>query len=261
MRWLLLTAFFLQVGCAVIPPVDRTPTVDRASVPRLQLLPSFQEPVVVAVYEFLDKTGQRKTAASQVTTSFSTAIGQASETYLIRALKRACRGRCFLPVERVGLDHLLRERQLIRSTQQEFGREPELPALLFAGVILEGAVIAYESNLRSGGAGARHLGLGASTQYRSDRVSVALRLISTKTGEVLLTTETGATVFSYQVSSDFFRFFDLNTELVEVEVGIAVNDSPNIAVRRAIELAVVDLVEAGFDLALWKPQVSTANNT
>ena len=68
-------------------------------------------------------------------------------------------------------------------------------------------------------------------------------------------------MFSYQVSSDFFRFFDLNTELVEVEVGIAVNDSPNIAVRRAIELAVVDLVEAGFDLALWKPQVSTANNT
>ena len=63
---------------------------------------------MVAVYGFLDKTGQRKTAASQVTTSFSTAIGQASETYLIRALKRACRGRCFLPVERVGLDHLSR---------------------------------------------------------------------------------------------------------------------------------------------------------
>ncbi|MDA0955177.1 MAG: hypothetical protein O2811_02910, partial [Proteobacteria bacterium] len=86
------------------------------------------------------------------------------------------RGQCFVPVERIGLDHLLKERQLIRSTQQEFGQDPNLPALLFAGVIIEGAVIAYESNLRSGGAGARYLGVGVSTEYRTDRVSVALRL-------------------------------------------------------------------------------------
>lgn len=261
--WLLGACALLATGCVAVPPVDRTPVVDRTGVPRLQLLPPFREPVVVAVYEFLDKTGQRSSTALQVTTSFSTAIGQASDTYLIRALKRACRGQCFVPVERVGLDHLLRERQLIRATQQEFGQEDGLPALLFAGVLIEGAVIAYEANLRSGGAGARHLGLGASTQYRSDRVSVALRLISTKTGEVLLTTETSATVFSYQVSSDLFRFFDMDTELLELEAGIAVNDSPNIAVRRAIELAVVDIVEAGFDLSLWKPreQLAAGNET
>lgn len=253
-RLLVLSCVLSLAGCASVGRFEASPVVDRSAQPRLSVLPAFEEPVVVAVYEFQDKTGQRKTAASQVTTSFSTAIGQASETYLIRALKRACRGSCFMPVERVGLDHLLKERQLIRSTQQEFGQDGGLPALLFAGVILEGAVIAFDSNLSSGGAGARYLGVGAKTQYRADRVSVALRLVSTKTGEVLLTTETSATIFSYQVSSDLFRFFDNDTALVEAEVGMASNESPNIAVRKAIDLAVIDLVEKGFDSALWRPR-------
>jgi len=241
----------VSIGCTSVPGPSESPIVDEEALPRLTLMPAFKEPVVVAVYEFLDKTGQRKTAASQVTTSFSTAIGQASETYLVRALKGACRGQCFVPVERIGLDHLLKERQLIRSTQQEFGQEAALPALLFAGVLLEGAVIAYESNLRSGGAGARHLGVGLSTEYRTDRVSVALRMVSTKTGEVLLTSETSSTIFSYQVSSDLFRFFDMNQSLVEAEAGMAANESPNIAVRRAVELAVIDIIEKGFDRSLW----------
>ncbi len=238
-------------GCASVPAPKDPPEVDQRVLPRLSLLPPFEEPVVVAVYEFLDRTGQRSSGDSQLGTSFSTAIGQGSDTYLLRALKRACRGQCFVPVERIGLDHLLKERQLIRSTQQEFGQDPNLPALLFAGVIIEGAVIAYESNLRSGGAGARYLGVGVSTEYRTDRVSVALRLISTKTGEVLITTETSATIFSYQVSSNLFRFIEQNENLLEAETGMASNESPNIAVRRAVELAVIDIVEEGFDRSLW----------
>ena len=238
-------------GCASVPAPKDPPEVDQRVLPRLSLLPPFEEPVVVAVYVFLDRTGQRSSGDSQLGTSFSTAIGQGSDTYLLRALKRACRGQCFVPVERIGLDHLLKERQLIRSTQQEFGQDPNLPALLFAGVIIEGAVIAYESNLRSGGAGARYLGVGVSTEYRTDRVSVALRLISTKTGEVLITTETSATIFSYQVSSNLFRFIEQNENLLEAETGMASNESPNIAVRRAVELAVIDIVEEGFDRSLW----------
>ena len=244
-------SLLVLAGCSSAPAPQEAPEVDQRILPRLSLLPPFDEPVVVAVYEFLDKTGQRSTGDSQLGTSFSTAIGQGSETYLLRALKRACRGQCFVPVERIGLDHLLKERQLIRSTQQEFGQDPNLPALLFAGVIIEGAVIAYESNLRSGGAGARYLGVGVSTEYRTDRVSVALRLISTKTGEVLITTETSATILSYQVSSDLFRFIDQNENLLEAETGMASNESPNIAVRRAVELAVIDIVEEGFDRSLW----------
>ena len=124
------------------------------------------------------------------------------------------------------------------------------PALLFAGVIIEGAVIAYESNLRSGGAGARYLGVGVSAEYRTDRVSVALRLISTKTGEVLITTETSATIYSYQVSGDIFRFIEQNENLLEAETGMAANESPNIAVRRAVELGVIDIVKkASIDLS------------
>ena len=99
-------------------------------------------------------------------------------------------------------------------------------------------------------AGARYLGVGVSTEYRTDRVSVALRLISTKTGEVLITTETSATIFSYQVSSNLFRFIEQNENLVEAETGMASNESPNIAVRRAVELAVINIVEEGFDPVL-----------
>jgi curli production assembly/transport component CsgG len=93
--------------------------------------------------------------------------------------------------------------------------------------------------------------VGVSTEYRTDRVSVALRLISTKTGEVLITTETSATIFSYQVSSNLFRFIEQNENLLEAETGMASNESPNIAVRRAVELAVINIVEEGFDRSLW----------
>ena len=34
---------------------------------------------------------------------------------------------------------------------------------------MEGAIVAYETNVRSGGQGARYLGIGVSQEYRVDR--------------------------------------------------------------------------------------------
>ena len=56
-----------------------------------------------------------------------------------------------------------------------------LPALKFAGILIEGAITGYDTNMRTGGAGARYLGVGAFTQYREDSVSLYLRVVSGKT--------------------------------------------------------------------------------
>ena len=62
---------------------------------------------IVAVYKFQDLTGQRKSIDGYA--SFSTAMTQAPETYLIRALKQSG---FFRVVERGGIDHITRERQI-----------------------------------------------------------------------------------------------------------------------------------------------------
>ena len=80
---------------------------------------------VVAVYptSFTDQTGQRKSNSEFAL--FSTAITQQPNALLIRALKHAGDGKFFRVVERVGLDNLTKERQLIRSAREQFASEEE----------------------------------------------------------------------------------------------------------------------------------------
>ena len=51
---------------------------------------------------------------------------------------------------------------------------------------MQGGVVDYETNLRTGGVGARTLGIGASRQFREDTVTVTLRTVSVLTGEILI---------------------------------------------------------------------------
>ena len=211
---------------------------------------------VVAVYPtaFTDQTGQRKSNSEFAL--FSTAITQQPSSLLIRALKHASNGDFFVVVERVGLDNLTKERQLIRSAREQVATEDEkkkaLRPLLFAGVLIEGAVIAYESNLASGGIGARYLGIGSSIQYREDSVTVTLRMVSVATGEILIEVMTEKTIFSYGKSEDVFRFIEMGTELVEVELGNSRNESTTIALMKSIESAVLELINVGYDRSFWK---------
>ena len=213
---------------------------------------------VVAVYPtaFTDQTGQRKSNSEFAL--FSTAITQQPNALLIRALKHAGDGKFFRVVERVGLDNLTKERQLIRSAREQFASDEEkkkqLAPLLFAGILIEGAVISYEANLESGGAGARYLGIGNSVQYREDNITVSLRMVSVATGEVLLEVLSQKTIFSYGRSNDVFRFIEAGTELVEVELGNARNESSTIALMKAIEGAVLEIVNLGYERAYWNRQ-------
>ena len=210
---------------------------------------------VVAVYPtaFTDQTGQRKSNSEFAL--FSTAITQQPNALLIRALKHAGDGNFFRVVERVGLDNLTKERQLIRSAREQTATEEDkkkaLRPLLFAGILIEGAVISYEANLESGGIGARYLGIGNSVQYREDNITVSLRMVSVATGEVLLEVLSQKTIFSYGKSEDVFRFIEANTELVEIELGNARNESSTIALMKAIEGAVLELVQIGYNRKYW----------
>jgi len=213
----------------------------------IQEIPAPEVQPVAAVYKFADYTGQRKSVDGYA--NFSTAMTQAPEVYLIRALKQSG---FFRVVERGGIDHITRERQIIRSTREKFEDETKQLPLLFAGVIIEGGIVDYNTNLTSGGAGARYLGVGASKQYREDTVLVSIRVVSVSTGEILLENLTTRTILSVGLSSDIFRFHSNDTELVEFETGNAMNESKSIALQSAIEIGIVDIIKQGRERNFWQ---------
>jgi len=211
--------------------------------------------ITIAVYSFSDKTGQRKPADSIA--NLSSAVTQGSEVWVIKALSDVGNGSWFEVLERIGLDNLVKERQLIRNTREVYEKKlPEGPTPLkpmrFAGLILEGGIIGYDSNIAVGGLGARYLGVGAQTEYRVDTVTIVMRIVSVSTGEVLLSVATEKTIASSRSGIDMFKFFDLGTKLVEAENGYSVNEPVNYAVRAAIEAGVVELINEGERKGLWK---------
>ena len=225
--------------------------VERVTLQKLLDLPKPNQKAVIAVYGFDDLTGQRK--PSNKMALFSTAVSQGAENYLIDALRSAGNGEWFVVVERVGLDNLTKERQLIKSTRQTYDGEKgnTLKPILFAGIILEGGIISYETDIRTGGNGARYLGLGNTNQYRVDDVTIAVRAVLVQTGEVMLNTTVSKTILSAGVSRDVFRFTELGTDLVEVETGYTQTEATGYATRSAIETAVYSLVQEGLEKQLW----------
>lgn len=233
--------------------VDNPEVVKLPSYIELLMLPPAEERPVVAVYNFTDKTGQRK--AREGIADFSTAVTQGGTEMLIDALKTAGGGTWFRVVERQGIDNLVRERQIIRSARQEFagpdGPQPVNP-LLFAGMIIEGGIIGFDTNIETGGRGARTLGIGFSKRYRKDVVTVSVRAVSVLTGEVLLNVQTRKTILSYGSGGDVFRFIEQGTQLIEYEDGVGNNESVTYAVRTAIEAAVLEMVNQGHVRGFWK---------
>jgi curli production assembly/transport component CsgG len=157
----------------------------------------------------------------------------------------------FIAIEREGLSNLLNERRIIRQTQEQFQSGGTLPPLLYAGIIIEGGIIAYESNIRTGGAGARYFGTGASGQYREDQVSIFLRAVSTSTGRILKTVHASKTILSQKLDVGVFRFVSLK-KLLEAEVGYTHNEPSFLAVQEAIDKAVFALIAEGIKDDLWK---------
>jgi len=210
------------------------------------------DPIPVAVYKFSDMSGQRKPSSNYA--SLSSAVTQGGEVILIKALQDASKGKFFKPIERVSLDNLVKERQLIRSQREVYEKEEAKPLtpLIVAGIMIEGGIVGYDSNIATGGIGARYLGLGAQQEYRKDEVTVMLRLISISTGEILISSGVTKTIYSTGVSANVFKFVDAGTRSVELEAGTSINEPTTYAVRLAIETAVVDMIKQGAQKKLWK---------
>ena len=236
-----------KVGIGDIPKV--TETIQK----EIDTLPAPDGPkIAVAVYGFKDLTGQRKN--STTLSLFSTAVTQGAESYLIKSLQEAGNRQWFTVVERVNLDNLLKERQMIKQTREIYdgANAKMLPPLALAGVILEGGIIDYNSNVLTGGTGFAVLGIGPYTQYMQDQVVISMRLVSVQTGEILTSVTIEKNLLSTKDGATAVRFYNQGTRSFEFDSSQTFNEPGNYALRSAIEQGIIELVKSGKNLGLWK---------
>jgi curli production assembly/transport component CsgG len=178
---------------------------------------------------------------------FSRAVTQGASGFVVDALQRAGHGHWFTVDERSGLNDLLQERQLVRATRTEFEADAArpLPPIRFAGLLLEGGIVAFDANVVTGGAGANYLNIGGNVQYRQDTVTVAMRVVSVQTGEILTSVTTTKTVYSIAIQANVYQFVSLN------KAGITRTEPTQLAVRQAIDLGVYATVMQGALKGLW----------
>ncbi len=211
-------------------------------------LPAPKGKIVATVYNFRDQTGQYKPAPSS---SFSTSVTQGATAMLISAMNDSG---WFIPLEREGLQNILTERKIIRAAQNKpntpGNNNTELPSLLAANILLEGGIVAYESNVKTGGIGARYFGIGSSGRYRVDQVTVNLRAIDIRSGRILHSVMTTKTILSHEVQSSVFRFVEFK-RLLEIEAGVTSNEPAQLCVFSAIESALIHLIADGIQKKSW----------
>jgi len=250
-----LLAVLLQ-GCAVREPM---PAEQPADVPTLTprastyydllALPKPKGRLVAAVYGFRDQTGQYKPVPAS---SFSTSVTQGAASMLVDALQASG---WFMVLEREGLQSILTERKIIRASQNKpdvpQNIQEQLPSLMAANILLEGGIVAYDSNIRTGGEGVRYLGIGVSQEYRVDQVTVNLRAVDVRSGVVLANVMTSKTIYSVGRNAGVFKFIEFK-ELLEAEAGYTTNEPAQLCVLSAIESAVAHLIAQGVDRRLWQ---------
>lgn len=259
---LLISLFFIILlpGCAIWQKYDQYKGVQQfpPKVVENKLQKEFDNvpppagrKVSVAVYQFLDKTGQRKPTPGVA--SFSTAVTQGAEVFLIKALQDVGQGNWFDVVERTNIDALTKERLIIRQMREAYeGKDAKpLMPMQFAGIIMEGGIIGYDSGTESGGAAYRFLGIGPQTQYSKDTVTISLRAISVNTGKVLAAVHVTKIVYSTADSVAVLKFMNNNTQAFEAETGLTINEPGTLAVKATVEAAVVELIKEGERKGVW----------
>jgi curli production assembly/transport component CsgG len=216
-------------------------------------LPPPKRQLPVVVYDFQDQTGQFRN--NGLYTDYSSAVTKGGLSILVKSLLDTSNGKWFTVAERNGLNDLIKERQIIRTERSSYTRPdgthlPDLPALLYGGMLLEGGIIFYDSNVLSGGAAAGYFGITGSTEYHRDIVTVYLSAIDINTGKVILAVNSSKTVFSYALNAGVTHYLTFD-RLFEAETGYTVNEPGQIAVRQAIETSLYSLIMEGAQQNLW----------
>ena len=263
-------------GCAMYQKgsqmIDHEQNMPQVAPNKLQkefdsLPPPNGKKVSVAVYQFTDKTGQRKPQPGIA--SFSTAVTQGADVFLIKALQDVGQGAWFDVVERGNIDALTKERLIIRQMREAYeGKDAKpLMPMMFAGIIMEGGIIGYDSGTESGGAAYRFLGIGPQTQYSKDTVTISLRAISVNTGKILAAVTVTKIVYSTADSFAVLKYIDnsnmlngifgagsantLTSSIFEAETGLTINEPGTLAVKATVESAVVELIKEGERKGVW----------
>lgn len=239
-----------QLRAEILPPVVNPITEVNQS---LRDLPPPEQPVVVAVYNYTDQTGQFKPTENVQT--LSKAVTQGATSVLIKALQDVSHGRWFTVVERERIDNLLKERAIVTQMRATYLGEKKinaktLPPLLYAGIIFEGGIIGFDSNIQTGGIGARLLGIGADAKYQLNTITIYLRAVSTKSGQVVASVTTHKTIASFGLQGGVFKYIAFD-KLLEAEAGITKNEPEQIAVQQAIEKAVYTMIVEGAAKNVW----------
>jgi len=272
-RLAILLALLLLSGCAMMQKTGVTEYRPEVAPNKMQkefdiLPPPDGRRVTVAVYTFQDKTGQRKPTPGIA--SLSTAVTQGGEVFLIKALQDVGQGQWFDVVERTNIDNLVKERTIIKQMREAYegaNARPLMP-LQFAGIIMEGGIIGYDSGSESGGAAYRFLGIGPSTSYSKDTVTISLRAISVNTGKVLAAVTVTKIVYSTADAVAVLKYIDnkniasqifgnaenvssLTGSMFEAETGLTINEPGTLAVKATVEAAVVELIKEGERKGVW----------
>jgi len=219
----------------------------------LRTLPAPTRRIPVAVYDFPDLTGQYK--ERDTVQSLSRAVTQGGAPMLIKALQDAGERRWFSVLDRARLDDILKERQIVTEMRRVYRNEQKVPAsvlppLAYAGIIMQGGITGYDTNVHTGGIGVRYLGIGPNARWQMDSVTVNLRAVSTNTGEVLASVSVSKDIASVALQGGSFNFIELD-KVLEVEAGITKNEPKQLAVQQAIEKAVVALIVEGVEMGVW----------
>lgn len=208
-------------------------------------LPPPQYRVPVGVYAFRDQTGQFK---PQPDSNLSNAVTQGAASLLVKSLLDSG---WFIPLEREGLQNLLTERRMSRAVQEASGDKNKIfPQLMPAYYLLEGGITGYEQNVRTGGDGANLLGIGADIKYQVDQVTVNLRSVDVRSGQVVNSVLVTKTIFSQSLNASTYKYVAYKT-LLQAEGGFTTNEPAQLAVKEAIEAAIIHLVLQGVRDKAW----------
>lgn len=249
----------LLTGCSQIPltpPSVVPPAATRADAVltpgnritrELVRLPDPKYRIPVGVYAFRDMSGQFK---PQPDSNLSNAVTQGAGALLVKALLDS---NWFIPIEREGLQNLLTERRIARAIESPGDQnrsQINYPQLLPAWFIIEGGITGYEQNVRTGGEGANLLGVGADIKYQIDQVTVNLRSVDVRSGQVINSVLVTKTIYSHSLNGSIYRYVAYK-QLLQAEGGFSANEPSQLAVKEAIESAVIHLIVQGARDKAW----------
>ena len=256
---LTMASLALLTGCSQIPlspPSEVKPAASRADAiltpgnritRELVRMPDPKYRIPVGVYAFRDMTGQFK---PQPDSNLSNAVTQGAGALLVKALLDS---NWFIPIEREGLQNLLTERRIARAIESPGDQNRaanNYPQLLPAWFIIEGGITGYEQNVRTGGEGANLLGIGADIKYQIDQVTVNLRSVDVRSGQVVNSVLVTKTIYSHSLNGSIYSYVAYK-KLLQAEGGFSANEPSQLAVKEAIESAVMHLIVQGARDKAW----------